>query len=45
MDLRSVNWPIIALGEGELPIAEDLASKVLSLQAEYKRKIIAVNAY
>jgi hypothetical protein len=45
MDPRSANWPTMALGEGESPMAEDLASKVLSLQAECKRKIIAANAY
>jgi hypothetical protein len=45
VDPRSANWPTMALGEGESPMAEDLASKVLSLQAECKRKIIAVNAY
>jgi hypothetical protein len=44
-DPRSANWPTMALGEGESPMAEDLASKVLSLQAECKRKIIAANAY
>jgi hypothetical protein len=35
----------MALGEGESPMAEDLAIKVLSLQLECKRKIIAANAY
>lgn len=44
-DPRSANWPSMALGEGESPMAIDLASRILSLQAECKRKIIAANAY
>jgi hypothetical protein len=35
----------MALGEGESPLAESMAGKVLSLQSECKRKIIAANAY
>jgi hypothetical protein len=42
---RSANWPTMALGEGESPLAESMAGKVLSLQSECKRKIIAANAY
>jgi hypothetical protein len=35
----------MALEERELPMAEDLVVKVLSLQLEYKTKIITTNAY
>jgi hypothetical protein len=44
-DPRSADWPGMALGDGESPMAVDLASKVLSLQSECKRKITAANAY
>jgi hypothetical protein len=35
----------MALSEGESPLAESMAGKVLSLQSECKRKVIAANAY
>jgi hypothetical protein len=44
-DPRSANWPSMALGEGESPLAEGVAARILSLQAECKRKIVAANAY
>lgn len=45
LDPRSANWPNQPLGEGESPLGLEVATKVLSLQAECKRKIIAANAY
>jgi hypothetical protein len=42
---RSAEWPIMGLGEGEVLMAVDLAERVLSLQAECKKKIEAANAY
>jgi hypothetical protein len=45
MNPRSANWPTMALGEGESPLAEGMAAKVINLQSECKRKIIAANAY
>jgi hypothetical protein len=35
----------MALGEGELPLGESMAAKLLLLQTECKKKIIAANAY
>jgi hypothetical protein len=42
---RSANWPTMALGEGESPLGESMAAKLLLLQTECKKKIIAANAY
>jgi hypothetical protein len=44
-NLRSANWPTMALGKGELPLGESIAAKLLLLQTECKKKIIAANAY
>ena len=45
MNPRSADWPTIPLGEGESPLGRQVASTVLSLQQECKRKIVAANAY
>jgi hypothetical protein len=45
LDPRGADWPSQALGDGESPLGMGLAAKVLAIQAECKRKIIAANAY
>lgn len=45
MDPISAEWPKIPLGDGESPMGLSLAARVLSLQQECKKKIIAANAY
>lgn len=42
---RGADWPSIPLGQGESPLGRQIATRVLSLQQECKRKIIAANAY
>jgi hypothetical protein len=44
-DPRGPNWPGLPLGEGESALATGVAARVLALQAECRRKIIAANAY
>lgn len=45
MDPRGADWPDMAQGEGESPLALSLAAKVLDLQQECKRKMKAANDY
>jgi len=45
IDPTSPDWPEMPLGEGEAPMGKGLAARVLQLQAECKRKIIASNTY
>ena len=45
IDPRRPDWPSMAQGDGESPMGFATASKVLSLQSECKRKILAANAY
>jgi hypothetical protein len=45
IDPRSADWPIQPLSEGESPLGFGLAAKVLAIQSECKKKIIAANAY
>jgi hypothetical protein len=44
-DPRSAKWPTSAPLEGESPLGRGVAAKVISLQRECARKIIAANAY
>jgi hypothetical protein len=45
LDPRSANWPNLPLGEGESPMGLEVAAKILNIQSECKRKIIAANNY
>jgi hypothetical protein len=45
IDPRGADWPSMPLGEGESPLGGEVATKVLSIQRECKRKILAANAY
>jgi hypothetical protein len=42
---RGADWPKMALGEGESPMATEVAQRVIELQQECRRKIKAANAY
>jgi hypothetical protein len=42
---RGADWPSMPLGQGESPLGLQVATKVLALQRECKKKILAANAY
>jgi hypothetical protein len=45
VDPRGADWPSNTLEEGESPVGFGIAAKVISTQAECRRKILAANAY
>jgi transposase InsO family protein len=45
MNPRSADWPEMALGVGESPMAHQVAAKVIELQQECRKKIEVANAY